>query len=66
MYVVMGELTCRKEDGEDDAEGVTKGYHILCLNMISFRFLSQLLYYDLLDTVNYSALKQKLILFLII
>lgn len=62
MYVVMGELICRKEDGEDDAEG----YHILCLNMISFRFLSQLLYYDLLDTVNYSALKQKLILFLII
>lgn len=24
MYVVMGELTCRKEDGEDDAEGVSK------------------------------------------
>lgn len=43
-----------------------KGYCILCLNMTSFGCLSQLLYYDLLDTVNYSALKQKCILLLII
>lgn len=34
---------------------------ILCFNVVSFGCLSPLLYNDLLDTVNYSALKQKLI-----
>lgn len=43
-----------------------KGYFILCLNMISLGYLSQHLYCDLLDTVDYSGLKQKLILLLII
>lgn len=39
---------------------------ILCFNIVSFGCSSQLLYNDLLDTVNYSASKQKLISLLII
>lgn len=39
---------------------------ILCFNIISFGCSFQLLYNDLLGTVNYSALKQKLISLLII
>lgn len=45
---------------------MSKVIFILCFNIVSFGCLSQLLYNDLLDTVNYSALKQKLISLLII
>lgn len=50
-------LKCRKK--------VSKVILILWLNITSFGCLYQLLYYDLLGTVNYSALKQKPTLLLI-
>lgn len=49
----------------DEAAEVSKVIFIVCLNILSLGCLSQLLNNDLLDNVNYSALKQKLILFLI-
>lgn len=51
---------------EDEVEKVSKVAFLLCFNSVSLGCLSQLIYNDLLDTINYSALKQKLILLLII
>lgn len=51
---------------EDKVEKVSKVAFLLCFNNVSLGCLSQLIYNDLLDTINYSALKQKLILLLII
>lgn len=51
---------------EDEVEEVSKIIFLLCFNIVSLRCLSQLIYNDLLDIINYSALKQKLILLLII
>lgn len=63
---VKDELGCR-QGWRHEAEGLSiREYFILPPNMISLRCLFQPLYYDLLDTVNYSALKQELILVLII
>lgn len=45
---------------------MSKVMFILCFNVVSFGCLSQLLYNGLLDTINYSALKHKLISPLII
>lgn len=66
VYAGMDELRYGKEDREDEAEGLSKIILYCALIWLSSRCLSQLLYYDLLGTVNYSALKQKLILLLII
>lgn len=51
---------------KDEGDDVSEVIFILCFNIISFGCSSQLLYNDLLDTVNYSASKQKLISLLII
>lgn len=50
----------------EDAAVVSTVIFILSFNIVTSGCLSQLLYNDLLDTVNYSALKQKLIWLLII
>lgn len=50
----------------EDAVVVSTVIFILSFNIVTSGCLSQLLYNDLLDTVNYSALKQKLIWLLII
>lgn len=50
----------------EDAVVVSAVIFILSFNIVTSGCLSQLLYNDLLDTVNYSALKQKLIWLLII
>lgn len=65
MYPVKDELRYRKKDGGMKLKAI-RDYFILSLNMLSLRCLSQPLYDDLLESVNYSALKQKLILVLII
>lgn len=49
---------------KDEVE-VSKAIFTVCFNIVTFGCLSQLPHNDLLDTVNYSALKQKLILLLI-
>lgn len=46
--------------------GGIQGYFQLWFNILSFGCLSQLLYYDLLDNVDYLTLKRKLISLLII
>lgn len=50
----------------EDAVVVSTVIFILSFNILTSGCLPQLLYNDLLDTVNYSALKQKLIWLLII